>query len=162
MSGRTARTACAVGTITVLALLSGCATAGGADSATIAYEVDGRQKTASFTPQNVHCNDWGAVSLSFPHKPYNSISLTRGSTDKVTAWVYDDEQLTVFTADDLTVTETTDDGTTEYVISGQQGQVAVTRLTRASPGIPPDVDAAIKDADRHTGTLDVRLRCDPG
>lgn len=160
MVGRKAPTVALAMSTIAIAFLGGCASPGGGNSGTITYEADGKQKTASFTPSNVNCNDRGAVSLSYPDKPLNSVSITLGSTAKAEAWVYD-EQLIVFTSDDLTVTELSDDGTTEYVISAQMGEVAVTSLPEASSDALPDVDTAIRDADRFTGTLDVRLRCDP-
>jgi len=162
MTGQNARTtALAAGAVAIIGLLSGCATpAGRGSSATITYEVDGQQKTTAFAPSNVTCNDRGAVSLSFPDKPFNGVSLSRGSTDTVEAWVYGDE-LIFFTSESVTVTQATDDGATTYVVSGQAGEVAVAALAQGSPDTPPDVDAAISNAVRYAGRLDLTLRCDP-
>jgi plastocyanin len=87
MTGQNARvTALAAGAVTIIGLLSGCATPpGSGSSATITYEVDGQWNTTAFTPSNVTCNDGGAVSLSLPDKPFNGVSLSRGSTDTVEA-----------------------------------------------------------------------------
>jgi len=123
MTGQNARTtALAAGAVAIIGLLSGCATpAGRGSSATITYEVDGQQKTTAFAPSNVTCNDRGAVSLSFPDKPFNGVSLSRGSTDTVEAWVYGDE-LIFFTSESVTVTQATDDGATTYVVSGRRAR----------------------------------------
>jgi hypothetical protein len=65
----------------------------------------------------------------------------------------------------VTVTQATDDGATTYVASGQAGEVALAALAalgQGSPDTPPDVDAAISNAVRYAGRLDLTLRCDPG
>ncbi|UIN31318.1 hypothetical protein [Microbacterium binotii] len=87
--------------------------------------------------------------------------LSRGSTDTVEAWAYGD-QLVYFKSESVALTEAADGGATEYVISGQSGEVTVAALGQESSDTPPDVDAAIRDANRYAGRLDLRLRCDPG
>lgn len=162
MSARRVSTLLGAAAVTVaLVALSGCASAGSGGSGTITYEVDGQQRSASFAPSNVECFGGGARGLSFPDKPYNRVALRDGSTDKVTAWVFGDELVYFEGDDDVTVTENTSDhGVVEYVVSAAAGRVAVTQLGQASGDAPPDVHAAIEDAEWFTGTIDLRVRCD--
>ncbi|MFG6501898.1 hypothetical protein [Microbacterium sp. P05] len=140
--------------------LAGCAGApGDSDSVTIDFEIDGAQQSVTFTPGNLVCHDFGVRGLSYPAEPFNSVAIVRGSSDEVSAWVYD-EQLIYFEGDDATVTEnSTDDGATEYLVSAASGRVAVTSLGEASADAEPDVAAAIEDAEWVTGAIDVRLHC---
>lgn len=161
MRSRRTRLAAALALTGALAVLPGCATGGGGtggDTITISYEVDGATQSKTFSPGDVTCHDFGAQALNFPEKPFNSLSITQGSTDDVSAWVYDG-QLIYFEGENLAVSQISADDVTEYVVSGASGRVAVTELDAASDDQQPDVEAAIANAEWVDGTIDLQVRC---
>lgn len=138
-----------------LILLSGCSSNG--NTATIIYETDSGTKTEVFSPGGVTCNHLGASGLNFPAEPYNGLSLFGGEPGKVSVWEKD-KQLVLFYSDEAVVESTShDDGSIEYRVVADAGEVAVTDVRKPLASGEPDLSGA----KHYPGTLKMQVRCLP-
>ena len=155
----------AAAAVFILTSLSGCASpgAGGSNSVTITWSADGNNKSKTFTVSDPTCSDFGARTLSFPDTPVRSLAVIKGlEDDDVEAWIYENEQAVVFKGQGISLTvDQRDDGSVEYSGTKVAGRVAVTELTNASSAAPPDVDAAIENAQQFDATIDFAVTCPP-
>ena len=137
------------------ALLAGCSSSG--NTATITYETGSGTKTEEFSPGGVTCNDWGASGLNFPEKPYNGLSLFDDVPGEVSVWEKG-KQLVLFYSDDAVVKSTPyDDGSVEYQVVADVGEVAVTEVLEPLASGEPD----LSEAKHYPGTLRMQIRCMP-
>ncbi len=143
--------------------LSGCTGSGGSNSVTITWTADGSGESRSFGVSNPLCSETGARTLSFPETPVRSLVVTNGlAGDDVEAWIFENEQAVVFRSENIALAvDERDDGSVEYRGTAVGGRVAVTQLTDASTATPPDVDAAIENAQQYDATIDFALTCPP-
>lgn len=154
----------ALGLVAVAAVgLSGCSGPGGSNSVTITWTSDGSGESRSFSVSDPLCSETGARTLSFPETPVRSLVVSNGlAGDDVEAWIYENEQAVVFKSEDIELSvENRDDGSIEYRGTTVGGRVAVTQLTDASTATPPDVDAAVENAQQYDATIDFALTCPP-
>ena len=138
-----------------LILLSGCSSNG--NTATIIYETDSGTKTEVFSPGGVTCNHLGASGLNFPEEPYNGLSLFDDVPGEVSVWEKG-KQLVLFYSDDAVVKSTPyDDGSVEYQVVADVGEVAVTEVLEPLASGEPD----LSEAKHYPGTLRMQIRCMP-
>lgn len=143
--------------------LSGCMVTGGSNAVTITWTADGSDQSRSFNVSDPLCSGIGARTLSFPDTPVRSLAVTNGlAGDDVEAWIYENEQAVVFKSEGIALSvDQREDGSIEYRGTTVGGRVAVTELTDASTATPPDVDAAVENAQQYDATIDFAVTCPP-
>ncbi|NYD67645.1 hypothetical protein [Agromyces atrinae] len=131
--------------------LTACST-GPSNSVQVTYEIDGAERTLTFSPDQITCTDDRVHGLAISNDPQGRFSIDIGGQRRGSVGAGGDDGLVLFEGTDLQLSASGN----VLTVGESEGEVAV--VADWKPG--DDANVEPEDADRYPATISGSIECD--